>query len=161
MPADRSARHSIRATSSTALVRRTCAVAFVGSISAGEWRGTGDARQPFPDPLSWEHNLRVAKPWRCRLRLHDWDDRENPETHEYYQVCLRCNAYRERGRAAAGITAGAWYASPATHVGYELIGAGMLIVAGGGHGLPLDYDDLERWTRVGYQRGMRSRKGER
>jgi hypothetical protein len=35
---------------------------------------------------------------------------------------------------AAGITAGSWYASPATHVGYELIGAGMLIVAGGGHG---------------------------
>ena len=28
---------------------------------------------------------------------------------------------------------------PATHVGYELIGAGMLI-AGGGHGLPLDYE---------------------
>jgi hypothetical protein len=28
---------------------------------------------------------------------------------------------------AAGITAGSWYASPATHVGYELIGAGMLI----------------------------------
>jgi hypothetical protein len=25
---------------------------------------------------------------------------------------------------AAGITAGSWYASPATHVGYELIGAG-------------------------------------
>ena len=25
---------------------------------------------------------------------------------------------------AAGITAGAWYASPATHVGYELIGVG-------------------------------------
>jgi hypothetical protein len=62
---------------------------------------------------------------------------------------------------AAGITAGSWYASPATHVGYELIGAGMLIVAGGGHGLPLDYDELERWTRVGYERGRRSRKGER
>jgi hypothetical protein len=62
---------------------------------------------------------------------------------------------------AAGITAGSWYASPATHVGYELIGAGMLIVAGGGHGLPLDYDELERWTRVGYEREMRSRKGER
>jgi hypothetical protein len=31
---------------------------------------------------------------------------------------------------AAGITAGSWYASPATHVGYELIGAGMLILAG-------------------------------
>jgi hypothetical protein len=62
---------------------------------------------------------------------------------------------------AAGITAGSWYASPATHVGYELIGAGMLILAGGGRGLPLDYDELERWTRVGYERGMRSRKGER
>jgi hypothetical protein len=28
---------------------------------------------------------------------------------------------------AAGITAGSWYAWPSTHVGYELIGAGMLI----------------------------------
>ena len=35
---------------------------------------------------------------------------------------------------AAGITAGSWYASPATHVGYELVGAGMLIMAGGGNG---------------------------
>jgi hypothetical protein len=26
----------------------------------------------FPETLSWEHNLRVAKPWKCRLRLHDW-----------------------------------------------------------------------------------------
>ena len=33
---------------------------------------------------------------------------------------------------AAGITAGSWYASPATHVGYELIGAGMLSPAGDG-----------------------------
>jgi hypothetical protein len=40
---------------------------------------------------------------------------------------------------AAGITAWSWYASPATHVGYELIGAGMLILAGGGRGFPLDY----------------------
>ena len=62
---------------------------------------------------------------------------------------------------AAGITAGSWYASPASHVGYELIGAGMLILAGGGRGLPMDYDELERWTRVGYERGIRSRKGER
>src|SRR4030095_9129408 len=62
---------------------------------------------------------------------------------------------------AAGLTAGFWYASPATHLGYELIGAGMLIVAGDGRGLPMDYDELERWTRVGYERGMRSRKGER
>jgi hypothetical protein len=42
----------------------------------------------------------------------------------------------------------------------ELIGAGMLILAGG-RGFPLDYDEPERWTRVGYERGMRSRKGER
>lgn len=62
---------------------------------------------------------------------------------------------------AAGITAGSWYASPATHVGYELIAAGMLILAGGGNGTPLNYGELERWTRVGYERGMRSRKGER
>jgi hypothetical protein len=45
----------------------------------------------------------------------------------------------------------------ATHVGFELIGAAMLILAGGGRGFPLDYDELERWTRV----GMRSRKRER
>jgi hypothetical protein len=62
---------------------------------------------------------------------------------------------------AAGITAGSWYASPATHVGYELIGAGMLILAGGGPGLPMDYDELEHWTRVGFERGTRSRRGER
>jgi hypothetical protein len=62
---------------------------------------------------------------------------------------------------AAGITAGSWYASPATHIGYELIGAGMLTLAGGGRGTPLDYHELERCTRVGYERGMRSRKGER
>ena len=30
---------------------------------------------------------------------------------------------------AAGITAGSWYAWPSTHVGYELIGAAMLIPA--------------------------------
>ena len=42
-----------------------------------------------------------------------------------------------------------------------LIAAGMLILAGGGRGLPLDYDELERWTRVGFERGTRSRKGER
>jgi hypothetical protein len=62
---------------------------------------------------------------------------------------------------AAGITAGSWYASPATHVGHELVGAGMLILAGNGRGLPFDYDELERWTRVGYERGIRFHKGER
>ena len=49
---------------------------------------------------------------------------------------------------AAGITAGSWYAGPATHVGYELMDARMLILAGGGRGLPLDYDELVRWTRI-------------
>ena len=62
---------------------------------------------------------------------------------------------------AAGITAGSWYANPATHVGYELIGAGMLILAGDGRGLPFDYDELERWTRVGFERGERFGKGAR
>ena len=62
---------------------------------------------------------------------------------------------------AAGITAGYWYAWPSTHIGHELIAAGMLIMAGGGNGTPLDYDELERWTRVGFERGTRSRNGER
>jgi hypothetical protein len=44
---------------------------------------------------------------------------------------------------------------------YALIGAGMLILAGDGRGFPFEYDELERWTRVGCERGMRSRKGER
>jgi hypothetical protein len=60
---------------------------------------------------------------------------------------------------AAGLTTGSWYASLATHlghethIGHELIAAGMLILAGGGRGVPLDYDELGRWTRVGYERG--------
>jgi len=62
---------------------------------------------------------------------------------------------------AAGIEAGSWYASPAIRVGHELLAAGMLILAGGGNGKPLDYTELERWTRIGYERGMKSRKGER
>jgi|RhiMethySRZTD1v2_1073278.scaffolds.fasta_scaffold446710_2 hypothetical protein len=56
----------------------------------------------FPDPLSCEHNLRVAKPWRCRLRLHDWEARTNSETGEHYEVCRQCRAYRDRGTAAPG-----------------------------------------------------------
>jgi hypothetical protein len=39
--------------------------------------------------------------------------------------------------------------TPARPVGHELIAAGMLILAGRGRGVPLDYDELERWTRVG------------
>jgi hypothetical protein len=41
----------------------------------------------------------MAKPLRCRLRLHASEDRENPETHGRYQVCVRCNAYRDKGGA--------------------------------------------------------------
>jgi hypothetical protein len=62
---------------------------------------------------------------------------------------------------AAGIEVGSWYAWPSTRAGYELVAAGMLIMASGHDGKPLDYEALERWTRVGYERGMRSRKGER
>jgi hypothetical protein len=48
---------------------------------------------------------------------------------------------------AAGITAGYWYAWPSAHIGHQLIAAGMLIMAGGGNGTPLDYDELERRRR--------------
>jgi hypothetical protein len=62
---------------------------------------------------------------------------------------------------AAGITVGSWYAWPSTRPGYELVAAGMLIMAAGHDGKSMDFEALERWTRVGYQRGMRFRKGER
>jgi hypothetical protein len=62
---------------------------------------------------------------------------------------------------AAGIEVGSWYAWPSTHVGHELIAAGMLIMASGHDGKPFDFGELERWTRVGYERGIRFRKGER
>jgi hypothetical protein len=62
---------------------------------------------------------------------------------------------------AAGIEVGSWFAWPSHHVGHELIAAGMLIMAGGHDGKPFDFDELERSTRVGYERGMRWRKGER
>ncbi len=52
---------------------------------------------------------------------------------------------------AVGITAGSWYASPATHVGHELIAAGVLILAGGGAGRPPDDVELERRSRVGFR----------
>jgi hypothetical protein len=45
---------------------------------------------------------------------------------------------------------------PAAHVGYELIGAGMLIPRGGRtRSADLDYEELERWTRVS---GMRAQQ---
>jgi len=58
---------------------------------------------------------------------------------------------------AAGITVGTWWASPATHIGHELVVAGMLIMAGDG----LDYDELVKWSRVGYQRAIQPLHGAR
>jgi hypothetical protein len=37
----------------------------------------------------------------------------------------------------------------------------MYGMAGGRGGKPLKYHELERWKSIGYERGMRSRKGER
>ena len=38
----------------------------------------------------------------------------------------------------------------------------MLIMVGGGDGKRLDYTELERWPRVGFERGIASRgRGER
>ena len=42
------------------------------------------------------------RPLKCRLRLHLWDEQVNPETQERYEICRRCDAYRERPRAAPG-----------------------------------------------------------
>ena len=54
----------------------------------------------------------------------------------------------------AGIEAGEWYAWPSTHARYELGAAGMLIMGGGHDAKPMDCDAVERWTRVGFERGM-------
>jgi hypothetical protein len=62
---------------------------------------------------------------------------------------------------AAGIPLVPWYAWPSTHPSFELVAAGMLIMASGHDATPMDYDELERWTRTGYERGMRFRMGER
>jgi hypothetical protein len=50
----------------------------------------------------------MAKPLRCRLRLHRWEYRENPETQEHYEICVRCDAYRDRGTSPWGGSGGAW-----------------------------------------------------
>lgn len=44
----------------------------------------------------------ARRPLPCLLKIHRWDERQNPETKELYEICLRCDAYRERGRAAPG-----------------------------------------------------------
>jgi hypothetical protein len=64
------------------------------------------------DPSPWSLTTRtiavMAKPLSCRFRLHKWEDRENPETEEHYKVCVRCNAYRDRGTSPWGGSGGAW-----------------------------------------------------
>lgn len=49
---------------------------------------------------------------------------------------------------AAGVTAGAWYAAPAAHLGTELLVAGMLITAGG--------MTASRWTMASWSVGRGS-----
>jgi hypothetical protein len=66
---------------------------------------------------------------------------------------ILAEAGRNRGRGLVHVTGHA--------CGYELVAAGMLIMAAGHEGKPLDYDALERWTRVGYERGIAMRRGER
>jgi hypothetical protein len=78
-----------------------------------------------------------------------------------WRISRRARAGDDILAEAAGIEVGSWYAWPSTHIGHELVAAGMLIMAGGHDGKPLDFDELERWTRVGYERGIRFRKGER
>jgi len=53
---------------------------------------------------------------KCRFGRHDWDERQNPETRELYEICLRCDAYRDQGRAVPG--AGAAGASAANIGGF-------------------------------------------
>lgn len=60
----------------------------------------------------------MTKPFRCRLRVHDWEQRQNPETRERYEVCLRCDTYRDRGRAVPG--AGAAGAAGANAGGFGM-----------------------------------------
>ena len=51
----------------------------------------------------------MAKPWRCRLKLHAWEQREDVQSGERYQVCTRCDADRPslpRGWGGARVTGG-------------------------------------------------------
>jgi hypothetical protein len=57
------------------------------------------------------------------------------------------NGHDDTRVEAAGTMAGAWFASPATREGHELIAAGLLLVAG-----PIDGDALLRAVSTGYKR---------
>ena len=72
---------------------------------------------------------------------------ERPNLDESIQeLCQLADGGNDILAEAAGITCGAWYAWPSTHIGHELIAAGMLIMAGGGNGTPLDYDEVSNLT---------------
>jgi hypothetical protein len=49
---------------------------------------------------------------------------------------------------AAGMLAGRWFAGPEEHDGYDLIAAGLTILAGA-----IDRHDVARWVRAGYAYG--------
>jgi hypothetical protein len=63
--------------------------------------------------------------------------------------------------AAAGITAGSWTPGRPPMSATSGSPPGCSFSPEGGRGFPFDYDELERLTRVGYERVMRSRKRER
>ena len=54
----------------------------------------------------------------------------------------------------AGILAGKWWSRPTAHQGHELIAAGLLILVG-----VTDREEVQRWLRVGYERGKGSLEG--
>src|SRR5687768_461162 len=78
---------------------RTVMTATVVEVAASGIRSDADG-DPCPGHRQTRTIAAMARPLRCRLRLHAWEYRENPETHEHYQVCLRCKAYRDKGNSA-------------------------------------------------------------
>jgi hypothetical protein len=115
----------------------------------------------FTSKRSTDQVERVAKAGNKHQRTMARKAREQDRLASAYVALVGMTEHDEVLAEDAGITAGSWYAWPSTHMGYELVAAGMLIMAGGHDGKPLDFDELERWTREGYERGFRSRKGER
>jgi hypothetical protein len=77
------------------------------------------------------------------------------------QVSPEVSAGEQLGHSSVSMWRVLHRGSPAAGDVGHLVAAGMLFLEGNGRGLPFDYDELERWTRVGYERGMRSRMGER
>jgi hypothetical protein len=57
-------------------------------------------------------------------------------------------------RLTAGEIAGFWMANPSSHQGYDLVAAGLLLLAG-----PVDGDQLLDAVRTGYERGKGSLPG--